>query len=909
MQNILTNGHSKDPPYLQLVASSKRLGSVIGKTHPLSASSSPAVDKRMNISLFSTRNAFQPANASTDQPREQSLFVSKRVIHPSATQCKGPRRKATQRRHSKPRNATRYSLYTQGMQSSVRPAKHNVRAVGAPAQTSIPASARTQPASIAISAASSPLVTTGKAEELAVITVRKVHAAARSVHQTAQRTAATVCRAAAKVHDRWHAFTNLKPVRKFIDIAKMLYGLWRKRMKFSYAFYTVVFMLLTSAEVIFLQWGMCSEPEYADDAQIDDTTKIMQSVAGQLTKFVSQMWLEQKYIFLINFVGLGLVYLALIFITNRFWIATIIFGTVMTAYGVANSIKVQLRNEPIIPADLTFVSGGDTGSIMSFIPKASEALVNGAIQVQLWFLLICVILFVFDGRRRFIHCSWRHPIANVKNIVGNVCRILAAVLSVVLLGSYTVGLSTPDSWSYSWATDMGYRPELWNSLMDAQNNGPATTFLSLTKVKAMDKPENYSQKTMEQIAEHYSAAAETINQSRGSELTDSTVILVLSESFSDPTRVPGVSFSIDPMPNIRTIKNFTTSGLMLSPGYGGGTANIEYQALTGMNLANFNDSLIVPYQQLVPNQSDPYSFNQIWTQKYGESATTAVHPFQQSMYLRNIDYKKFKFSYLYTCDSEEPLTHTGTIDRSPYVSDSEAYQNVLDLINEQKDSDKSQFLQLVTMQNHTPYGDYYDNNEFVEADTSENISDSERNDINTYAKGVNYTDQETADFLDQLNQIDKPITVIFYGDHLPGIYSTANKDANNKVTLHETDYFIWSNNASTSHDTKLDQTETAYTSSNYFMAMAAEHMNAKVSPFLAMLTELHQEVPAMSRVITSSGGIGQGHATYLDRDGNTIDTKHLSKKVKQLLADYKLVQYDQTSGKNYLKDLKFTQVP
>ena len=302
----------------------------------------------------------------------------------------------------------------------------------------------------------------------------------------------------------------------------MLYGLWRRRMKFSYAFYTVVFMLLTSAEVIFLQWGMCSEPEYADDAQIDDTTKIMQSVAGQLTKFVSQMWLEQKYVFLINFVGLGLVYLALIFITNRFWIATIIFGTVMTAYGVANSIKVQLRNEPIIPADLTFVSGGDTGSIMSFIPKASEALVNGAIQVLLWFLLICVILFVFDGRRKFIHCSWRHPIANVKNIVGNVCRILAAVLSVVLLGSYTVGLSTPDSWSYSWATDMGYRPELWNSLMDAQNNGPATTFLSLTKVKAMDKPENYSQKTMEQIAERYSAAAETINQSRGSELTDST---------------------------------------------------------------------------------------------------------------------------------------------------------------------------------------------------------------------------------------------------------------------------------------------------------------------------------------------------------------------------------------------------
>lgn len=104
MQNILTNGHSKDLPYLQPVASSKRLGSVIGKTHPLSAPSSPAVGQRMNISLFSTRNAFQPANASTDQPREQSLFVSKRVIHSSATQCKGPRRKL--RSGAIPRHAT-----------------------------------------------------------------------------------------------------------------------------------------------------------------------------------------------------------------------------------------------------------------------------------------------------------------------------------------------------------------------------------------------------------------------------------------------------------------------------------------------------------------------------------------------------------------------------------------------------------------------------------------------------------------------------------------------------------------------------------------------------------------------------------------------------------------------------------
>lgn len=740
-------------------------------------------------------------------------------------------------------------------------------------------------------------------------TAKALSTAGHAVAKAAKTTGHAIRTAATAVKTAWQTFTNFKAIQLIIKFFKKVYALWKKRMRFSYAFYTIVFFLLTSAEVIFLQWGMYSEPEYEKGTEIDETTKVLQSVGGQVTRFISQMWLEQKNVCLVSFMGLALIYLALIFVTNRFWIATLVFGVALTAFGVANSIKVQLRNEPIIPADLTFISGGDTGSIMSFVPKSSQTFVNGAITFVIWFAIIIFALFALDGRRRFIYCSWRHPIANIKNIIGNVFRILAAILSVVLLSTYVIGLGTPGSGTYKWAKDNGYEPQLWNAIGDAQANNPATTFLSLSKVKAMDKPDNYSQKTMESLAKKYAKEAQAINQTRPNKLTDNTVIMILSETFSDPIRVPGVSFTLDPIPNIRNVKNTTTSGLMLSPGYGGGTANIEYQALTGLNLANFNDSLIVPYQQLVPNQNNPYSFNQIWMEKYGKNASTAVHPFQQSMYLRNINYRKFGFSYLYTLDSKVPLEHTGCIDRSPYVSDSEAYQSILDLLDKQQDSNSSQFLQLVTMQNHLPYGDYYDNNEFLDANISEDLSDGERWNINTYTKGINWTDQETADFLNQLDQIDKPITVIFYGDHLPGIYDTADMDKNNKTVLHETDYFIWSNSVSTSHDTKVNPITTAYTSSNYFMPLAAEHMNAKVSPYLAMLTELQQEVPAMSRMIGTNGGIGQGKATYLDHAGNNIKAAALSAKAKGLLKDYKLVQYDQTVGKNYLEGLDFTQVP
>lgn len=731
---------------------------------------------------------------------------------------------------------------------------------------------------------------------------RTGHSIASAAHATARaaRTAATT------VHNAWHTFTRFKVVQLIIKFFQKAHGLWKKRMRFSYAFYTIVFTLLTSAEVIFLQWGMYTEPTYDKSDEVDQTTKILNSVAGQVTKFVSQMWLEQKYQFLLNFIGIGLIYLALVFVLNRFWIATVIFGAAMTAYGVANSIKIGLRNEPILPSDLSFVSNGNGGSLISFIPKDQQTLVNGAITVLIWFSCACLLLFVLDGRRRFIHCSWKHPSSNAKKYNWTSSRTLAAILSIVLLVSYTWNLNIPGAWSYTLATNLGYKPVPWNTYEDAKSNGPATTFQSLVRVKAMDKPSGYSKKTMEEIAARYTKEANKINTSRANILTDSTVILILSESFSDPLRVPGISFDIDPMPNIRTLKDVTTSGLMLSPGYGGGTANIEYQSLTGMNLANFNDQLISPYQQLVPSQKNVYTFNQIWNDACQAQCSYAFHPYLKNFYLRDSNYKKFGFKYFRTIDSKPALKYQNHIDAG-YVSDASAYQNVIDQLN-QSDGE-SQFIQLVTMQNHLPYGDYYTNNEFKEADTSTGLDENEEVQIDTYAKGISYTDQATATFLDQLNMIEQPITVIFYGDHLPGIYASAAKYKENQLTLHESDYFIWSNSSSSSAGSKLSPEESDYSSSNFFMASAAEHMDAKVTPFLALLTEVHQSVPAVGRFASTDADWGTGSTSYLDSSGQLIKKKNLSSEAKHLLEDYRLVQYDQTAGKGYLSENWFNRVP
>ena len=651
--------------------------------------------------------------------------------------------------------------------------------------------------------------------------------------------------------------------------------------------YGVLFVIFDIIVVTALEVGVSSS-----------STRVQLSSPTVGFGFVSKMWTDGNFVFVLNMILVALLYLMLLMLLNRFWASSIVMLAAGIIVAVIEHFKIEIRYEAILPADLGFL-GSNTGNMLTFAPAGAHVTILIALAVFAVLLVPVLALRYADGRKgRMIQTDDRR--------LNLTSRLILLLLPILVFALYCMHVSTTASLANKFSRALGDTPSMWDSVYDAQRNGPLVAFTRQLNPKIMDKPSNYSEETMKKVAARYQKKAETINASRTNNLTDSTVVYVLSESFSDPSRVPGLKTSKDSMPNIRKIKAGTTSGLMLSSGYGGGTANLEYMGLSGLSMANFDSSLSSPYQQLVPSQHWTPTINQMW----GAPANSlGYHPYESSMYSRATNYKKFGFSHFYTLTGPDVIKYQNKIDESPYVSDKSSYDSALEGI---KSGKTNKFIQIITMQNHMPYHEWYENNDYTaESTTGTPLGDDEQQSIETYQKGVEITDQATQEFLNELDALDKPVTVVFYGDHLPGIYSSASEDDNNSLALHLTDYFIWSNKVSGSQGNKAS--DAAYSSPNFFVAQAADHMNAKVSPYLAFLTEMHSKIAAMEPPVVNKiqgwDRIPEGQNIYLDQNGNPMSTDDFDKETKQLLADYKLIQYDITAGKNYLKDTDIMTLP
>ncbi|MQS75379.1 LTA synthase family protein [Lactobacillus halodurans] len=571
--------------------------------------------------------------------------------------------------------------------------------------------------------------------------------------------------------------------------------------------------------------------------------------------------------YLLTVLILFLLYLGFYGIFNRFFYATAGFYVLFGIYVIVNWLKVKYRSEPVLPTDLLMLT--NTKQLLSMVTWKIVILVVVALVVG---IAICIFL-----EKLFSHELMRF------NPVIRIIFIILAIFSIA--GFYNV--NREGSWSNRFMTSLGYSNFTPNISMTAQSNGPLLTFLGNMHVDIMDKPSDYSPQTMKKIVNKYQNVADKINKKRpNNNLDKQTLIYVLSESFSNPSRVPNIKLNEDPTPNINKIKSENTSVLMLSSGYGGGTANMEYMTFTGLAFNQFSKSLQSPYTQLVVKQKHPLNI----VNDFENSA--AIHPYYSNFYDRDKVYDKFGLQSFRTLDSKGKLAlkYKDTSGSSEFVNDESSYKDTLWQVNQVKGG---QFISLVTMQNHMPYNMSYPDNQFKATGTATSLLLQ----AGTYSKGLNITDGATKTFLDKLDAIKKPITVVWYGDHLPGIYDKNSMEKYN-VVQHETDYFIYSNKYALEHNygTKKLNGSTKITDPNGFIPLALKQMKQQVTPYYALLTKVQEDIPAMAK-----NSVGKSENLYVNSKGKQVTYSELSKKQKQLLHDYKLVQYDLTAGKGYTR--------
>lgn len=514
--------------------------------------------------------------------------------------------------------------------------------------------------------------------------------------------------------------------------------------------------------------------------------------------------------------------------------------------GFANYMKMSYRQEPIYPDDLKMITEigllkDMTGTMLFTVILAAAGTVLG---------LFCWYMFrSLKKGRRF-----------------QLIRLTTLLVAIGLLG-YISNFNNPNNLlrkAYN-------KTALWipySQKMNYYNTGFIGGFLYNLKVEPMDEPEGYSKAKIKEITEKYQKLADEKNKAVEEESPN--IVFVMSESFSDPSRLNGVEVSGEPLADYYEVADQTYSGNMLSQNYGGGTANIEFEALTGFSMALFNAQLTTPYTMLVPKMDQlPSIVSALNAQSY---QTTAIHPYNTSMYKREDVYQTLGFDQFI---SERTMTYTDTIENNPYISDESAYKEVMTLLKEEK---APQFIHLVTMQTHMPYNGKYDRLGY-----SAEISDGSGTlDLENYLQDISYSSAALKQFTEELKNLSRRTLVVFWGDHLPGIYSDTIQAKNDKQTLHETQFLMFDSKGKLEKQTTQD----AITSPFYFAANLMEQTNQTTNGFYQLLLSLEQELPAFERELYYQNGQWYKEAQF-------------NRSQQEIYDEYQLIQYDIVAGKQY----------
>lgn len=463
---------------------------------------------------------------------------------------------------------------------------------------------------------------------------------------------------------------------------------------------------------------------------------------------------EHPMVFFCNTM-LVMVVLSLALFFRRRIFAACMLSFIWLAIGITNGVILINRMTPFNVKDLATLS------------EAQSIMTNYFSTKSIIMICVGVAIFVFAIILLFRKTPKLSTRVNFKKSIA--CFL---VIAIVTFGSITGGMK------------LGILDTFFPNLAYAyRDNGVPYSFMITWLKTGIDKPRGYDRDMMTGIftgGELGEDGIYTPGQDDDKNVNNKPNIIFLQlESFVDPTIVKGIEYSRDPIPNFRKLMKENSTGILSVPAVGAGTANVEFEAMTGIS-ARFFGPGEYPYKSVLTEktcESVPYDLKQL-----GYS-THAIHNHRGAFYNRNKVFKNLGFD-TFTC-----LEYMNNVVKTPknWAKDGLLVSNIGDAL---KSTEGPDYIYTISVQGHGKYP-----SEEVITDPAIKVTKAPNEEkkwgYEYYANQLYEMDAFIMHLTRNLNRFDEDVVLVIYGDHLPALDMT--EEELKSGNLYETQYVIWSN--------------------------------------------------------------------------------------------------------------------
>ena len=497
----------------------------------------------------------------------------------------------------------------------------------------------------------------------------------------------------------------------------------------------------------------------------------------------------QPLLIVLNALPIGLLLLAFAFLFRNVFYSGALVNFFVCALSLANRVKIEVRDEPVFPRDFSLLR--EVGSaIQSFDIRYP---VKAIAVVVLTTVLLIGLGVLFPSRPvSFAALKAKLTKRDAAAAFPGRCwleRIVGAVLSFGVLTAliFTVYASN-DLYNSFRVSNAYYVPAVFNEL------GFPYCFCHQFTTYPVDKPEGFSKSE--------ATGWETGEQPRLGK--DVNIIMVMNEAFSDITDDSMFNWAEgdDPLPNLHALQNdpHALTGHIVVPGFAGGTANTEFDVLTGMQTNALSDTTTSAMR--VINRNLDSLFRVFDADGY---RTSFYHPGDAWFYNRENVYRWLGAEHEVFAKDMKDLEYKGRWVTDDYMAG---------LIEEEFETAVSEgrplFNYTTTIQNHMSYtaDKYGEGHTFAPVSVTADISDETRTMLEVYTEGVRDADAMLGRLTAYFAERSEPVVLVFYGDHLPYLgdnqkgyaelgseVAIAENDRTDILCSYKTPYVIWTNAA------------------------------------------------------------------------------------------------------------------